>query len=598
MNQLNMPCNQAEVLQYYQSMQKSLTGEVAGLQKRVSTVSWARLAGFLSVIVLIYVFAATGNALWLLLSITLFSFFVFLVAYHQLLHRKLDFARARLALTENELEVLAWKPSVYDAGESFQNELPFADDLDLFGNNSMFHYLNRCATFYGRRQLANSLKPHLAENTEILSLQEAVVSLKNEPVFRNKVMALLFQAEHGRGSSGMDESKEQRFPCNMKRLKHLRLILLSVLAVSFLIYLISGIYSWIIAAIIANLVVASSYARKAQWLQEQIGGKKVSFKTMHEVFNQLGTISSDAVMINEMKRTGSDALKELHTLGVLAEWFDRRANVLLYFLGNALFLLDLNLIYRYGSWLKRNHDRTSLWFDTLGRLEMLMSYAVFAFNRPDYVFPKPWGNDALESDQLGHPLIPDTVRVRNDIRLSTLEGVQLVTGSNMAGKSTYLRTLGLNVILAQAGAPVCASVFTWKPCLVLSSLRQSDSLHENTSLFMNELKQLKFILDEAKKAPFSLILLDEVLRGTNSDDKYAGTYELLKKVSGITCLTVVATHDLRLSTLENEFHGRFINYSFESYLSDNELVFDYLLKRGVAGSRNATWLMKKMGLID
>jgi hypothetical protein len=598
MNPLKIPVNPAEVLQYYQSMQKSLSDEVAGLQKRVSTVSWARLAGFLLVIILIYVFANTGNTWWLALSIILFSFFVFLVAHHQKLHRKLGFARARLALTENELEVLAWRPSVYDTGESFQRELPFADDLDLFGSNSMFHYLNRCATPYGRRQLANSLKPHLAEDAKILSLQEAVASLKNEPVFRLRVMALLFQAERGKGSSVMDTGKGQQFPCNLKRLKLLRLILPSVLAISALIYLFSGLYSWIIIAVIANLLVASSYARKAQWLQEQIGGKKDSFKTMHEVFHQFRSIGSNAQMIADMQQTSGNALKELHALGVLAEWFDRRANILLYFTGNALFLLDLNLIYRYGLWLSRNQDRMAVWFDTLGKLEMLMSYAVFAFNRPDYVFPKPWGSNALNADQLGHPLIPDPVRVNNDVRLSTEGGVQLVTGSNMAGKSTYLRTLGVNVILAQAGAPVCASAFGWKPCLVLSSLRQSDSLHENTSLFMNELKQLKFILEEATKVNFSLILLDEVLRGTNSDDKYAGTYELLKKVSKFSCLAVAATHDLRLSTLEEEFPGRFVNYSFESYLSEDQLLFDYIIKRGVAGSRNATWLMKNMGLIE
>lgn len=166
----------------------------------------------------------------------------------------------------------------------------------------------------------------------------------------------------------------------------------------------------------------------------------------------------------------------------------------------------------------------------------------------------------------------------------------------MSGKSTWLRTLGVNVLLAQFGAPVMAKSFVWKPLLLLSSLRQSDSLAEHTSLFMNELKQLKNILEQARHH-FSLILLDEILRGTNSDDKYTGSYELLKRLAKLDSLTVIASHDLKLSELENELDRKLVNYCFESKIIDGKLSFDYTIRKGVAVNRNATWLMKDMGII-
>lgn len=593
-----MPANRGEVKTYYLNFKHVLGLEETKLARTVSLFSWLRLMFFLLSLALVYFFASSGNYLWLAGSISLFVIFIVLIVRHQQLYRKLDLVRIRLRIVTNELEVLEWKPSMFDNGDNFRNQLPFADDLDLFGKNSVFHFVNRCSTQEGADLLAQGLLNEKPDVAHIRAMQAAVKSLRDEPGFRLEAMTLLLQSVKEQVTSIKSADWEQYFPFSIKRLMLLRIGLPVLLVFSVGVYIFSGEPSLFVLAGIANLLIASSYARRIQVIQEHTGARKQSFATAHEVFERFCELNPTSGLLKEMQQIARNALKELHRLGVLSEWFDRRSNVLLYFIGNALFQLDINLLYHYGKWRDKNRSGVGLWFETLGRLEMITSIAVFAFNNPEYVFPEPSDEEKLMADNLAHPLIPDDVRVANTVQLCRDHGVQLVTGSNMAGKSTYLRTLGVNVLLAQAGAPVCALSFAWKPCVVLSSLRQSDSLHENTSLFMNELKQLKYILDNANSVGFSLILLDELLRGTNTDDKYSGTYALLRRISDIPCLAVVATHDLRLGALEEEFPGRYINYCFESYLLDDQLKFDYKIKRGIASGRNATWLMRSLNLID
>ena len=266
-------------------------------------------------------------------------------------------------------------------------------------------------------------------------------------------------------------------------------------------------------------------------------------------------------------------------------------------LGNSLLSYDLQLGLRYEDWKKRCLHKMPEWLEALGRIEMLISYGTFAFNHPAYCFPQPVDELVLKADAMGHPLIREGERINNNVCMGANQPVVLITGSNMSGKSTWLRTLGINVLLAQSGAPVCATAMEWKPMLVLSSLRQSDSLYENTSLFMNELKQLQYILEKASGETEALVLLDEVLRGTNSEDKYAGSLALLKRLSGCKGFAVVASHDLKLSKLENEADSKIVNYCFESRIENGHLHFDYTLRKGVAVNRNATWLMQQMGIV-
>jgi DNA mismatch repair ATPase MutS len=238
-----------------------------------------------------------------------------------------------------------------------------------------------------------------------------------------------------------------------------------------------------------------------------------------------------------------------------------------------------------------------LWYQLVAELEVLNSLSTVHFNHPEWTIPAfEKEHFTLEAESLGHPLIHPAQRVTSDFRLRGQAKIALITGSNMAGKSTFLRSLGVNIILAQAGSPVCASLFILSPNKLMSSMRIADNLAENTSTFYAELKKLKTIIEAVNRNEPVFILLDEILRGTNSLDKHTGSEALIRQMIKQKAVAVLATHDVELGKLENEFPNSINNYHFDVQVEGEELYFDYKLKHGVCTSLNASILMKKIGI--
>jgi len=286
-------------------------------------------------------------------------------------------------------------------------------------------------------------------------------------------------------------------------------------------------------------------------------------------------------------------------LSQLASFFDQRLNVLVNIFLNSFLLYDLHIMAGLEKWKETYKDKFHEWIDAVGNIESLNSLSSLAFNNPEFVYPAPIHDTDLRisASQLAHPLIPAAERVANDCTIGKDQRLILVTGSNMSGKTTFLRTLGVNLLLAQCGAPVCAGDFSFTPMQHLTSLRVSDSLQEHTSYFMAELKKLQRIIHHLREGSPSLVLIDEILRGTNSEDKTYGSEQFIRKLLQYRCLSFFATHDLSLGSLEKEMPGLVSNYCFESNISGDELHFDYRLRQGLARNRNASFLMKKMDII-
>ena len=262
---------------------------------------------------------------------------------------------------------------------------------------------------------------------------------------------------------------------------------------------------------------------------------------------------------------------------------------------------DLQQAYRLDLWKQAHHNQLLTWFAALGELEALVSLGNLHLNEPTWAFPTVQPERHLVATALGHPLLAATKRVTNQIDLPTDGHMHLVTGSNMAGKSTWLRTVGTNIVLALAGAPVCATRLQLPQLQVYTSMRTQDALHESTSSFYAELKRLKFII-EAVEDPAKtggrpvFFLLDEILKGTNSRDRHAGSKALIRQLIASRGAGIIATHDLELGELAAEANGQIENWAIEVAIQDGQLFFDYQLKPGVSQSFNATLLMQQMGI--
>jgi DNA mismatch repair ATPase MutS len=260
-------------------------------------------------------------------------------------------------------------------------------------------------------------------------------------------------------------------------------------------------------------------------------------------------------------------------------------------------LFDLQCVYRLEKWKTENALQLREWLETVEELEMLCSLATFSFNNPAFIFPSINASRILKAEGAAHPLLSEEERVVNSVTIDSTRSIVIITGANMAGKSTFLRTLGVNVVLAHAGAPVCATAFDCPVLHLRSGMRTADSLKDHQSYFYAELNRLKSIVEELRQGKELLVLLDEILKGTNSTDKLAGSVALVKQLARFPCLVVIATHDLALADLEKEFAGRIRNFCFEPMIQNDQLSFDYKLRDGKAEKMNATFLMKKMGII-
>jgi DNA mismatch repair ATPase MutS len=296
-----------------------------------------------------------------------------------------------------------------------------------------------------------------------------------------------------------------------------------------------------------------------------------------------------------LKGASQPASIAIRRLGYIISQLNVRYNFFAIFL-NLYALWDLQWVYRLEQWKIEYRDTLARWFHTLAEFEALGSLATTLSNNPDWTFPVIRKESELIGHALGHPLIHIDKRKCNDLQMPTSGHIKLITGSNMAGKSTLLRTVGLNIVLAMAGAPVCARFLVLPALRVYTSMRTQDALHESTSSFYAELKRLKFIIEAVERREPVFFLLDEILKGTNSHDRHSGSKALILQLIRNGGGGLIATHDLELGGLEAQYPEAIENLCMEVAIRDDKLFFDYTLKKGVSQSFNATLLMKNMGI--
>lgn len=576
------------------------------VKAKIMRISTLRVVLFLAGIAgIIYFYSAGAAAICLIIALT-FVPFLALVKYHNRLFFRKDWLETCIRVNQDELSALEDNYDPFDNGEEFINPAHrYSFDLDLFGRHSLFQALNRTCTSFGKNQLAEWLQQHLETKEEIEQRQTAVKELATFFDFREqfRITGLLYKGK----TSDREEIKEWAdAPAYFSRKWWSRPVLWLVPSVNILLALLglTGVLSMTWFGFVFSLFVVASFG-----LIKPVSNLQMAYDKKLRILS----VYAELIRLIEMQEMQSPLLKELktgfgingkQTTDILKELsqelqrLDLRNNQILYILLEGSLFWQLRQVMRIEQWRKKYGNYLLPWLDTLGEMDALCSLATFAYNHPEYAYPiiaeKPF---VFLAKEIGHPLMPARQCVTNDAAIPSRPFFVIITGANMAGKSTYLRTIGVNYVLACIGSPACCASLEIYPAKLVTSLRTSDSLTDNESYFFAELKRLKQIIDRLNNGEELFIILDEILKGTNSMDKQKGSFALVRQLMELKANGIIATHDLLLGKLIEYFPEEIRNYCFEADITNDELTFSYQLREGIAQNMNACFLMKKMGLI-
>jgi hypothetical protein len=592
-----------EPLQFYQSRLEELNIELKKLQQRKSAFAWLRLGAIIAIVFGFYLLWSMGIMYVIVASVLLLFIFTRLIYADLKNQSEIEHTNYLIRINEDELKCLAGNFYDFEPGsEHIPKEHPYANDLDIFGRASLFQYINRTTSEPGSKQLAEYLK-FPSSISVILERQTAIKELSLKMRWIQDLQANSKKNKITFPGKNRLEAwiKEPLFFSNFKPWKWLRyllpIIILSI--VTLFVFDVIG-YTLFYLGLLIFAAIAYQINKFVAPVHEQLS----------KVADELNTLSSNILSIENEKfespllkrwqsvflEKNKKASESILKLKKILDKLDLRYNLVLSLPLNLLLLWNLQQVLDLEKWKEKEQKNFNSWFDTLADFEALNSFAVLFFNQPEWIFPTIIPEYfSIEGKEIGHPLIPVEKRVDNFIEIPSHTKLMLVTGSNMAGKSTYLRSIGVNVVLAMAGAPVCAQSFSVSHVQVISSMRITDNLEESTSTFYAELKKLKTIIEKVNAGEKVFILLDEILRGTNSLDRHTGSKALIKQLIKKEAAAIIATHDLELANLK-DFSENILNYHFDVQVSNDELYFDYLLKPGICNSLNASILMKKIGI--
>lgn len=586
------------IISKYQERIIRTENELRDIRKKVKLFSWLRLLIFTGITLLLYFyFTLDSPAGLLLLTIAFTAGFLYIVRRHSEIRYRQTVHEKILEINHNEIAVCKREASFLHDGTSFHKPLSYTEDLDIFGPLSLFHTINRCFSEPGRKKLARWLVSPTFDQNMIWKRQRANMSVKEMIDTRQLFLA--------HGLVHFDDAQKHFSPekkwierSTIRKYRLFRWILPALMLVFVLAAFYTSDSNMILYGFILNLILTGFFLKTTLGLLQKSEYTLKNLKNYHRPLEVLIRQEYTRTSLKEKKIRLQKIYKELRSLQRRYELLESRNNVFAGLLLNGFIGYDFWAVCHLHDWHDAHSVDIPVWLDEIAFFEALFSISTFAYNNPSYTIPRLERETGISGRNIRHPFIPEKMNVGNPLEFVPPLKVILLTGSNMSGKSTFLRALGVNQILAMAGSVVAADEFDTGLYEIFSSFRKSDSIHEHTSLFYDELKKLKHIITELERVKLpALILLDEILRGTNSDDKFYGSRQILLRLKDKNALTMLATHDIALASLEEEHPESIRNYSFESQIVNGELNFDYTLHQGVAVNKNATFLMEKMGII-
>lgn len=575
--------------------------EWSRLNKQYNLIAFGRIFIFLLYLILIVYFANAKMAF--ALGIMAFSFpFVFGTVVK--VHRRISYKRKQESIlqkiNEDELKILNGDLKGQEDGANFKDKKhQYINDLDIFGANSIFQLVNRCTTNGGKTKLALWLSK-FSKKAVVESRQRAVIELAPKIDWRQK-----FQASglHHKNEKANPELliKWINEPYSYNKFYNILAWVLPAITITLVILYFTGHIGFYptLGMLAINGFVLMRFSKHIQNLTLAVADHINLLASYSALVEHLENSTFESELLNSLRNNlvneGKKASASIINLYKILDFLNARANFF-YSIIDSLTLFDLHIMFMAERWKRKNIADVSLWFDSISEFEAICSMSGMAYSNPDFSFPSISSEDyVLEGESIAHPLIKKKERVSNSYALHGKGALTIITGSNMSGKSTFLRTLGVNIVLALAGAPVCAKKFTVSELQLFTSMRTEDNLEEHVSSFYAELQRIRALLDEVEKGKPVLFMLDEILKGTNSHDRHNGAVSLAKQLSTTSSFGLISTHDLELGKLEQELKN-VTNYSFNSEVKGTEIIFPYKLDEGICKSFNASALMEKMGI--
>jgi hypothetical protein len=588
-----------EKQQVYQSRIDNFEQKKSQLKSKLIQISLLRLAVFVICALGVYYFwsvtyAVVGFVLAFIAS------FIFLVKIHTSNKRALQKTKLIIDINQKEINALEGVYSDFNDGKTYKNPThAFAEDIDLFGSHGFFQFINRTGLIQGEKYLANSFKSNSCKN--IPEKQKAVKDLSERLNFRQSYTAESLMLENQDELEPVLNHLEKHKSFAPKWIYGLSLVF-TALSIGVIILYASETISemQLLLWIFLGLGVTGGFLKKINQLSQTTSKAQELFRQYHKLILAIENENFDSELLLEQKKKLSSgqkkASKAIKEFSRYIDALEQRQNLMVGFVLNALSLWDLRQCYKIEKWLSNHQQDIKIWFDTLALFDAYNSLANLAFNQPHFSYPKITQSEdtILECTAATHPLIPKAQAVANDFKIDN-ESFLIITGANMAGKSTFLRTVSLMIVMANSGLPVCAERCLYKPIKLITSMRTTDSLSSEASYFFSELSRLKTIVEQIENDKY-FIVLDEILKGTNSHDKAKGSKQFVERLVKSQSTGIIATHDLSLCSLADELN-EVSNYYFDAEIIEGELHFDYKFKKGICQNMNASFLLKKMGIV-
>lgn len=581
-----------------------------GLEKKeerhLVILSVLRLFIFVGGLILIWAAFYKSIPAGIILSLLITFLFIFLLKLFSDYSQKREFLGNLVEINQNETNALSGNLSAFETGISYTDiKHDFSFDLDLFGASSLFQYLNRTVTGYGSDILANWLSDPFILSGKLELRQEAIKELSSKDKWRQEFMASGMKTPLEKSEiSGLLIWIEEGARINASSFKKLLIFALPAAAIASLILTITGIlpYPVFVSIFLVNLFYTATGLVRINEIHNGLTKKYNFLSSMNMLLKAFENELFASPVLNEIKENisgeGFSAVVSVKKLGRLIQNFDSRNNQLVGVILNGLLLWDYQSIRRLEKWKAEYKTMFPHWLEMIGQVDAYISLGNYSFNNPDFVYPVESDNNVFSAKNLGHQLIDERKRICNDFNLGEKGTVCIISGANMAGKSTFLRTIAVNYILGMIGAPVCATEMQFIPGKLFTSMRTTDSLSDNESYFYAELRRLNALKSRVEEGEPVFFILDEILKGTNSSDKSTGSKLFLQKIVENGGTGLLATHDTSLGKLESEYPGVIINKCFEIEIDGATIRFDYKLQNGITQKMNAVFLMKQMGILD